>query len=134
MENFLQGKPWSFDRHIVILQRYEIDTFITNLSFDKVSLWVQVHDILVRYLNWDVAKKLCELVDEVDRTPEILEVEGGSFIGVRVRVDVNLPLCQGCMFSIEDSREGWVSFKYERLPNICYWCRRLNHVDRDCDL
>lgn len=66
MENFLQGKPWSFDRHIVILQRYEIDTFITNLSFDKVSLWVQVHDILVRYLNRDVAKKLCELVDEVD--------------------------------------------------------------------
>lgn len=49
-------------------------------------------------------------------------------------MDVNLPLCQGCMFSIEDSREGWVSFKYECLPNICYWCRRLNHVDRDCDL
>lgn len=95
---------------------------------------MQVHDILVRYLNRDVEKKLCELVDEVDRTPEILEVEGGSFIRVRVRVDVNLPLCQGCMFSIEDSREGWVSFKYERLPNICYWCRRLNHVDRDCDL
>lgn len=85
MEIFLQGKPWSFDKHIVILQRYEIDTLITNLSFDKVSLWVQVHDILVRYLNQDVAKKLCELVDEVDRTPKILEVEGGSFIRVRVR-------------------------------------------------
>ena len=32
-------------------------------------------------------------------------MEGGSFIRVRVRVDVNLPLCQGCIFSIEDSRE-----------------------------
>ena len=29
--------------------------------------------------------------------------------------------------------KGWVSFKYERLPNVCYWCGRLNHVDRDCD-
>ena len=25
-------------------------------------------------------------------------------------------------------------FKYERLPNICYWCGCLNHGDRDCDL
>lgn len=27
-----------------------------------------------------------------------------------------------------------MSFKYIRLPNICYWCGCLNHVDRDCDL
>ena len=82
MEKILQVESWSFDRHLVILQRYEIDTLIIDLSFDKVSLWVQVHDISVRYLNRDIAKKLCELVDEVDRTPEILEVEGGSFIRV----------------------------------------------------
>ena len=85
MEKILQGESWSFDRHLVILQRYEIDTLITDLLFDKVSLWVQVHDIPVHYLNRDVAKKLCELVDEVDRTLEILEVEGGSFIRVQVR-------------------------------------------------
>ena len=30
--------------------------------------------------------------------------------------------------------KGWVVFKYERLPNICYWCGCLNHVDRDYDL
>ena len=28
----------------------------------------------------------------------------------------------------------WISFKYERLPNMCYWCGRLTHDDRDCDL
>ena len=32
------------------------------------------------------------------------------------------------------SEQSWVPFKYERLPNICYWCGCLNHVDRDCDL
>ena len=31
-----------------------------------------------------------------------------------------------------NGKEGWVSFKYERLPNICYWCGMLTHSDRDC--
>ena len=42
---------------------------------------------------------------------------------VRVSIDVTLPLCRGRLISFEngDKGEGWVSFKYERLPNICYW-------------
>ena len=27
-----------------------------------------------------------------------------------------------------------MSFKYERLPNLCYWCGCLTHADKDCDL
>ena len=27
----------------------------------------------------------------------------------------------------------WISFKYERLLNMCYWCGRLAHDDRDCE-
>lgn len=30
--------------------------------------------------------------------------------------------------------ESWVSFKYERLPNVCYWCGRLTHHDIECSL
>lgn len=26
-----------------------------------------------------------------------------------------------------------MSFKYEQLPNICYWCGCLTHDDRDCE-
>ena len=35
---------------------------------------------------------------------------------------------------LDNGSKGWVSFKYERLPNICYWCARLNHFDKDYDL
>ena len=36
--------------------------------------------------------------------------------------------------SLGKGKELWVSFKYESLPNICYWCECLNHDDRDCEV
>jgi len=36
--------------------------------------------------------------------------------------------------SIGKDKEVWVSFKYERLPNICYWCGCFNHDDKDCEV
>ena len=66
VDKILLREPWSFDKYLVILQRYEIDTLIHDLVFDNVSLWVQVHDILVRYLNMGVVVDLCDVVGEVD--------------------------------------------------------------------
>lgn len=36
-------------------------------------------------------------------------------------------------FSLDNGSKKWVSFKYEQLPNVCYWCGRLNHFDKNCD-
>lgn len=38
------------------------------------------------------------------------------------------------MIALDDDKEQWVSFKYERLPNLCYCRGCLTHNDRDCDL
>ena len=52
---------------------------------------------------------------------------------VRVLVDISQPLCRGRVISLDDDKELWVSFKYGRLPNICYQCECLTHNDRDCE-
>lgn len=29
--------------------------------------------------------------------------------------------------------EGWIFFfQYERIPNLCYWCDRFTHDDKEC--
>lgn len=38
------------------------------------------------------------------------------------------------MVDIGASFASWVSFQYERLPIFCYWCRLLNHDEKDCKL
>lgn len=38
------------------------------------------------------------------------------------------------LISLENGKQIWVGFKYERLLNLCYWCSRLTHNDKDCEM
>ena len=58
----------------------------------------------------------------------------GDFLRVRVEVDVSKPLCRGRKVILDDKEEVWVAFKYEKLPNFCYWCGMVCHDDKDCDI
>lgn len=35
---------------------------------------------------------------------------------------------------MENGKELWVSFKYEQLSNLCYWCGSLTFDDTNCEL
>ena len=59
------------------------------------------------------------------------ECDGGSFIRVRVALNISFPLCRGWLITLDNDEVHWVSFKYERLPNLCYWCGCLTHLDKD---
>ena len=119
VETIIENKPWSFDKHLMVLQRYDKDTPFEELQFNYTSVWVQVHDISIRFMNQKVAARICNQVGTVIKKQEA-EGEGGSFMRVRIRVDITIPLSRGRMVSLGEGKEIWVSFKYERLPNICY--------------
>ena len=131
VDNILANKPWSFDKHLMVLQRYDGVSEVHELDFTLTPFWVQVHGIPVKFMTTTVAESLCETVGQVQKQPQTEEC--GGFMRVRVLVDVTQPLCRGRVISLDDDKELWVSFKYERLPIICYWCGRLNHNDRDCE-
>ena len=133
VEKILEGEPWSFDKHLVMIKRYDYSIPVQDLVFEHVSLWVQVHDIPVMYLSREIAEKLCEAVGKVSKEPTLAEVDRGNVMRIRVRVDTTLPLSRGRIFTLENGSKGWASFKYERLPNVCYWCGWLDHFDRDYD-
>ena len=40
VDRILFGEPWSFDKSLVVLQRYNWITPLENLAFEKVSFWV----------------------------------------------------------------------------------------------
>ena len=133
-ERIMSNAPWSFDKHLVVLQWYDKEVPLKDLEFDKISIWVQIHDVPLRFMKKTGAGKLCAVVGAVCQEIDEGEMDGGSFLRMKVTIDKNKPLCRGRLISLSHGEQSWVSFKYERLPNICYWYGCLNHVDKDCDL
>ena len=134
VDRILSTGPWSFDKSLVVLQRYKRHSALEDLSFDKVAFWVQVHNIPISYRTRSVAEDICDGIRRVDRTTDISECECGNYIRVKVTIDVFQPLCRGRVIRLEDNEKVWVTFRYERLPNFCYWCGCLDHGDKECDL
>ena len=130
----LLGEPWSYDRHLVVLQRFEGKKPIKELEFNRVKFWIQIHDLPYKFMNPVSAIEIGESIGEVVIPRDDSEMRGGTFMWVRVWVDVSRPLCRGRKVNFEDDLEGWVSFQYERLPNICFWCGMVSHDDKECEL
>ncbi|XP_050259866.1 uncharacterized protein LOC126704929 [Quercus robur] len=132
VENVLMGEPWSFDRHLVVLEQYDGSIQVNELKFRSTFFWVQIHGLPHSHLNVETALRLGDSLGVVSKPKDISEMKGGTFMRVRVEVDVMKPLCRGRRVTWDEASEGWIYFKYERLPNICYWCGHLSHDDKDC--
>ena len=49
MKKILATEPWSFNKHLVVLQQYEKDVDLCDMNFNMANFWVQVHDIPARF-------------------------------------------------------------------------------------
>ena len=92
-EKVLQGEPWVFDRHLIVLQRYDGSAPVTDLCFDRTSFWVQIHNLPFSLRTVDAAVSLGETLGIVTKPRDEAEMKGGQFMRVRVAVDVTKPLC-----------------------------------------
>ena len=99
------SQPWSFGKHLVVVQRYEKDIPLSSLSFETVMFWVQAHDIPIRYMNMEVAEKNYESIGKVVRSIGAETEKGG---GGRIKLDISMPLCRGRIVTLENGEKSWI--------------------------
>ena len=61
-------------------------------------------------MNSEIAIEIGESIGKVVMPQDDSEMRGGTFMRVRVLVDISCPLCRGRKVNFEDDLEGWVSF------------------------
>ena len=133
-EKIFLGAPWSFDKYLVALCRYETDQSLKELCFDKAEFWVQVHDLPARRMTIEAVEGICQPLGHISHCHDEEETDGGEFMRVRVELDITKPLSRGRRVRFGPDSDGWVLFRYERLPVFCYWCGRLTHDAKECDI
>lgn len=76
VERILSSKPWSFDKHILALQRYDKDTSLKDYGFNIVSFWVEEYDIPVKFQNIEVVDQICESIGLISHLLDASDNDG----------------------------------------------------------
>ena len=75
VERIMSNAPWSFDKHLVVLQWYDRGVPLQDLEFQRIPIWVQIHNVSFKFMNKTVAVKLCEMVRVVCQSSEEGEID-----------------------------------------------------------
>lgn len=62
--------------------------------------------------------------------------EGGDeedkYFRIRLKVDISKPLRRLMYITIENNERVMDTFRYERLPKLCFKCGRIGHLRQEC--
>lgn len=101
------------------MPRYEQESVIEEITFDQASFWVQLLGIPLCYKIMEVVIKISSVIGEVSHQTTLNNSDGGSFLYLKMTIDLSLPLCRGRLISLENGKQTRVTFKYECLLNMC---------------
>ncbi|KAL8533835.1 hypothetical protein ACS0TY_010015 [Phlomoides rotata] len=93
LKNVLDGAPWTFNNHLLILHHLQQGDHPLQVSLLKVPFLVQIHDLPLGYLTEAIEKQLGNFVGsfvEYDQTNK--DALWMTYLQVCVEINVSLPL------------------------------------------
>lgn len=128
----MEGRPWSFDRQILVIREFDGQTPPAQMTLNSSVFWVQIHDMPLACMTKSVGIKIGESIGELEDIE--IEEDGigwGRYLRIRVNVDITKPLERGRALQL-GGKSIWVNFKYEKLPNFCFYCGCILHGNKGC--
>ena len=107
MDRILEGEPWTFDKHLVVMSQYENGSTLQDIKFERTKLWVQLHGIPIKYMTVEAAKKIGRVLGEVFAPTNPKLFDGGHFIRIQVSIDLSCAAVDWCLLVKEGSRYGY---------------------------
>ncbi|KAH7851099.1 hypothetical protein Vadar_007269 [Vaccinium darrowii] len=134
--HILKDGPWSIMNNLLVLKGLEDGMIVSEIDFSRCPIWVQIHGLPVDKMSCSnaeiIGRRFGKLL-AIEVTGEGLLINR-SFLRIKVEIDTNIPLPKGFWLRRNgvSNPDIWVSYKYEKLPDFCYWCGRIGHDNRVC--
>ena len=125
--------PWSFDNNLLLLYRWKKGLTSTNISFTHSPFWVQIWGLPFEHMSQDVGEEIGSKLGkfiEVDR--HSWQSGQAKFMRVCVELEIDKPLRRGAYIASSEDEQLWLTFKYERLPIVCFIYGKLGHDKKHC--
>jgi hypothetical protein len=133
MERVIIQSPWTFDKKLIQMIRFESDMQPTAVKFIHSHFWIRIYNLpilsMVREVGEDIGNHIGRLI-EVD-VPDN-GFAWGQYLRICVELDITKPLLRGKILEDDNGKPYWVDFRYEHLPIFCYRCGRVGHSGNEC--
>lgn len=80
IERIIANEPWSFDKHLIVMQRYEKETPVGEVKFDRASFWVELLGIPPCYMTMEATLNISGVIREVSSPKDFKEIDSGNFL------------------------------------------------------
>ena len=132
-QRIIDGSPWSFEKKLLVLKKYDGDLRASDYVFDKADFWVRVYGLPLKMLNQEMADRIGRKIGSLIETDH--KSRWGKCLRIRVNMDVTKPLRRFVMLTgTEGRKDWWGRLAYERLPMFCYECGIIGHADVECSM
>jgi hypothetical protein len=130
----LEDGPWVILKDLVIMVDFDETKTLEEMEFNMIPIWVQVSNLPFCMMDKDTGAKLREKIGvfkEVDVGEDGFAI--GRVLRIKVLIDICKPLMRGMMVKVGvEEKEKWCPFAYEFLPDFCYTCGLIGHIDKLC--
>lgn len=133
-DKVLDGGPWMVEGEAILLQKWELGVTGDDFRNTNINIWIHIHGLPYELRRQDYANGFAMKagVVQAQTGSKGKIIYEGEYTKSRISMDMMKPILPGLFLKRIGRKPLWISMKYEKLPNVCYKCGRLNHETKNC--
>lgn len=132
-QRVLDDGPWTFNQNVLLIKSLKPDEQASSMEISHLHIWVQVYDLPIGFRVESILRSIGDFIGKFIQDDSRDDVSSSrNYLRIKVALDVQQPIKRRMKIKRSGGEWLWIQFKYERLPQFCFFCGILGHADKFC--
>ncbi|KAK3033681.1 hypothetical protein RJ639_034560 [Escallonia herrerae] len=134
LQRILDRRPWSIMGTHLTLQPWPPDKSLQEVFLNKSPFWVIIYGLPPNKMTRKNAAIIGDIIGSLLEIEESMlgRIGEKGFMSLKIDIDIEKAFLKGFVLKREGDKDSWIQFRYEKLPNFCFGCGHLGHVQKWC--